>query len=142
MAVGDILGAPVGIAVPVQRRDPRLVLGVCAVELVVAAVALITLSGIAFALTALAAVALVIVRASDQRRIVAITSSGVVVLAASLAGRPLAAVGPGPRDLRFPPPAGLGVQVRLGERTWWVERADFARLHKARELLGEDRDHA
>ena len=142
LAVSEVLGTPVSIAVPLQRRDPRIMLGACGVQLVTFALALITLSEVAFAMTALAAIALVGVRASDQRRVIALTTSGTVILSASLAGKPLAAVGAGPQALEFPAPIGLGAPVPLGDRTWWVDRTEYPRLRRARELLGQDRDHA
>ena len=142
LAVSEVLGTPVSIAVPLQRRDPRIVLGACAVQLGTFTVALITLSEVAFVLTALAAIALVGVRASDQRRVIALTTSGTVIVSASLAGKPLAAVGSGPRAFALPAATGLGAPVRLGDRTWWVDRTEYPRLRRARELLGEDRDHA
>ncbi|GAC1598340.1 MAG: hypothetical protein NVS3B21_23770 [Acidimicrobiales bacterium] len=142
LAVSEVLGTPVSIAVPLQRRDPRVVLGACAAQLATFALALMTLSEVAFLMTALAAVVLVGVRASDQRRVVAFTTSGPVIVSASLAGKPLAAVGSGPQNLTLPAPTGVGAPVRLGDRTWWVDRVDYPRLRRARELLAADRDHA
>jgi len=138
--VSTVLGVPVGIAVPLQRRDPRLLLGLSLAEVVVFAAAVVTVALPLLGATAALGAVLLAARAGDQRRIVAITSTGVVVLAASVGGRPLAAVGTAPADLRFPPPSGIGVPVQLGERTWWVDRADFARLRRAREMLREEPD--
>lgn len=129
---------PVGIAVPVQRRDPRLVLGLSVAEVVVFVATVLTLSVPLLVLTAVLGIALFALRAVDQRRIVAITATGVVLVVASVNGRPLAAVGGAPADLRFPEPSGIGVAIELGPQLWWIDRADFRRLRRARELLREE----
>lgn len=136
--MSTVLGVTVGIAVPLQRRDPRLLLGLSLAEVVVFVAAVVTVALPLIVATAALGAVLLAVRAGDRRRIIALTSTGVIVLAASAGGRPLAAVGTAPADMRFPPPAGVGVPVRLDERTWWVDRADFARLRRAREMLRED----
>ena len=133
-SVAQLLGVSVGIAVPVQRVDPRLVLGAAAVEIAAFAAALLTLSGIAFGATVLAGVVLVGLRLADVRRVMALTEGGVVIVAATASGRPVAAVGSAPAGFRFPAPAGMGVRIDVGSDRWWVDRSEFARLRRAREL--------
>jgi len=135
-ATSALLGMPVGAAVPLQRHHPGLVMALSGAEL--AALAALVITADAGALIALAAVALALVAqaATNRRRVVAITSGGVVLLAASARGRPLVPLGPAPADLSLPAPSGLGVPVVLEGTPWWVERSAFARLRQARQLLG------
>ena len=134
--VAQLLGVAVSVAVPVQRVDPRVVLAVSAVEIAAFAAAVLTFSPIAWVITALAGVALVGVRLADRRHILAVTPHGVVEVAATAAGRPLAAVGTGPARLTFPAPSGVGVPIMVGPQRWWIDRSEFARLRRARELDG------
>lgn len=140
--VAQLLGVAVSVAVPVQRVDPRIVLAVSAVEIAAFAAAVLTFSPIAWGITALAGVALVGLRVADRRRILALTPDGVVEVVATAGGRPLAAVGRGPARLTFPAPAGFGVPIMVGPNRWWIDRSEFARLRRARELdgaIGEQR---
>jgi hypothetical protein len=134
-AAGDLLGTPVQVAVPLQRHHPALVLAMSLAE--VAALAGAILTGGAGALLALVALAAVVVAmgATNSHRVLALTSSGPLVLTASVRGRPQGVVGPAPADLTLPIPTGLGASLVLADRTWWVERAAFPRLERARQLL-------
>jgi hypothetical protein len=123
------------VAVPIQRHPPALVLGLSLVE-VAAFVALIATANLAaLILVAAAAIGLLLLGATNRHRVLAITSSGVVLLVASAGGKPLAAIGPAPDDLALPDPAGVGAPVELAGGRWWVDRASFPRLRRARELL-------
>jgi hypothetical protein len=130
----EVLGVPVGVAVPIQRHAPHHVLTWCGVEL--AALALLILTGWFAALVGLAAagLALLALAATNRRRLLAVTRSQVVVLSAGLRGRPVAAIGPAPERLVLPPPRGVGVAVQLDDGRWWVDRSAYARLRRAREL--------
>lgn len=134
--VAQLLGVAVSVAVPVQRVDPRVVLAVSAVEIVAFAVAVLTFAAAAWVVTALAGITLIGLRLADRRHILAVTRDGVVEVAATAAGRPLAAVGTGPARLTFPAPAGVGVPIMVGPNRWWIDRSEFARLRRARELDG------
>lgn len=134
--VAQLLGVAVSVAVPVQRVDPRVVLAVSAVEIAAFAAAVLTFSPIAWGVTALAGVALVGLRVGDRRHILAVTPDGVVDVVATAGGRPVAAVGSGPARLAFPAPVGLGVPIMVGSHRWWIDRSEFARLRRARELDG------
>lgn len=135
-----VLGAPVGVAVPLQRHHPGLVLALSGAELAALAALVITAHPAALIALAVVAAALVAQAVINARRVLAITSSGVVLLAASTRGRPLVAVGPAPAGLSLPAPTGLGVPVVLDGATWWVDRSGFARLRQARRLLGAGGD--
>jgi hypothetical protein len=136
-AVSDLLGVPVGIALPLQRRRPALIFVTCVAELAALGAAVITGNAAALLILALLATALVGIAAANDRRILAITSTGLVVLAASSRGRPVAMIDTAPKDLTLPAPAALGVPIRLRDQTWWVDRAAFPRLVRARQLLGD-----
>jgi hypothetical protein len=125
----------VGVAVPIQRHPPALVLTLSLVELAAFVVLIATANLAALLLLAVAAAGLLVVAATNRHRILAITSSGVVLLVASAGGKPLAAIGPAPDDLALPDPAGVGAPVELAGSRWWVDRASFPRLRRARELL-------
>jgi hypothetical protein len=130
----ELVGTPVTVAVPLQRHHPALILGVCVAELATFAGALLLDNLAAFAVLAALAIALVVLAATNRRRVLAVTSMGMVQLAASLRGRPSAVVGPA-ADVALPTPTGLGCRVELDGRTWWVERAAYPRLARARETL-------
>jgi hypothetical protein len=134
-AVGEMLGLPVAIAVPLQRRRPAWIFTACLAELAALAALIVTGSNTALVLLALVAVGLLGLSATNAHRILAITSNGVVVLVASPRGRPQAMVDTAPRDLALPVPAGLGVALTLRGQTWWVDRSGFPRLERARQLL-------
>jgi len=128
----DLLGVPVGVAIPLQRHHPAAVLAICVGELA-ALVAVVLVGGpVAWAAFLALAAALVALAATNRHRVLAVTSSGVLVLAASASGRPTRPLGPAPVDLDLPRPRGLGAPVRLDGRTWWVERSAFPRLAQAR----------
>ena len=131
-----VLGVPVGVAVPLQRHHPGLVLALSGAELVALAALVLTANAVALIALAVVAAALATQAVTNRHRVLAITSSGVVLLAASSRGRPLVALGPAPPDLSLPTPAGLGAPIVLDGGPWWVERSAFARLRQARRLLG------
>ena len=141
-AVAHLLGVSVRAALPIQRIDPRVVLAAAAVEIVAFVLAVLTLSGIAFGATVLAAVALVGLRFADRHRIMAFTAGGIVLVTATASGKPVAAVGGAPREVMFPEPTGMGVPIYLGSDRWWVDRSAFAHLRRVRELeaTGDDQE--
>jgi hypothetical protein len=134
-AVSEVLRMPVGIALPLQRRRPDLIFATCVAELVALGALIVTASTPAAVLLAVLAAGLLGLGAANDRRILAVTSTGVVVLAASSRGRPVAMIDTAAADLVLPAPAGLGVPVTLRGKTWWVDRSGFARLERARELV-------
>jgi hypothetical protein len=132
-----VLGTGVSAAVPLQRQRPALILGLSVAELAAFAALVVTAHVVALAALALLSVCLVGVGAANRRRVLAITSNGPILVAASARGRPLVPIGPAPRGLSLPPPSGLGVGVVLDGATWWIERSAFARLRQARAALGQ-----
>ena len=126
---------PVGVALPLQRHRPGLVLGACLAELAALASVILTAEPAAFAILALSAGVLVALATTNQRRVLAFTSTGVLVVVASAKGRPVAVAGSAPSPLDLPRPAGLGGAVELEGRTWWIDRSAFPRLRRARDLL-------
>jgi hypothetical protein len=137
-SVSVLLGEPVGVAVPLQRRQPSVIFASGLAE-VAALVAFVLSAQSAFLIVlAVLAATMVGLAVGNGRRILAVTSRGVVVLAASSRGRPVAVIDVAPEGLQLPPPAGLGVPLVLRGQTWWVERSGFPRLRRARELLRAD----
>jgi hypothetical protein len=137
-----LLGVPVGVAVPLQRHHPGMVLALSGAELAALAVLVLTANAAALIALAVVAGALATQAITNRHRVLAVTSSGVVLLAASARGRPLVALGPAPADLSLPAPSGLGAPVVLDGASWWVDRSGFPRLRQARRLLsagGDDR---
>lgn len=133
-ATERVLGIPVGVAVPVQRHPPQLVLAACGLELL--ALAALGLTQSLAALTALAAVAAVLagLASTNRRRVLAVTRDGILVIAATLRRRPLAPVGYAPPGMTLPEARGVGAPVDLADGRWWVDRSDFSRLRRARDL--------
>jgi hypothetical protein len=130
---------PVGVAVPLQRHPPALMTVVWLAELGAFA-AFVALDQIAaFAVLALIAGAVVGLAATNRKRVLAVGRDGVFLLSASRLGRPTKLLGPAPKDLTLPVPAGLGTGVQLGPDRWWVDRSAFPRLVRARALLEADR---
>jgi hypothetical protein len=134
----ELLGVPVSAAVPLQRHNPRLVLAVSLAELAALAVLIATASLSALALLVAVSLALALVSATNQHRVLAITAHGHVALSASARGWPRAVVGPVPGDLELPDPRGVGQPVDIGGVRWWVDRSAFAQLRHARGLLEAD----
>jgi hypothetical protein len=60
------------------------------------------------------------------------TTKGNVLLTASTSGWPNGVVGPADRSLVLPRPSGLGVAVRLGTASWWIDRSSYRSLNRAR----------
>lgn len=138
-ATAALLGAPVRVAVPLQRHRPGLVLAVCVAEIVSLVAFVATGNGILFALLLVFAVAMLAVGSTNRHRVLAISDSALLVLAATARFRPCGVVGPAPDGLTVPLPAGLGIAVALSDGTWWVDRSAFARAERARQLLQADR---
>jgi hypothetical protein len=135
-AASDLLGTPVQVAIPLQRHHPAVVLGMSVAEVAALVGAILTGGGAALVALVLLAIAVVTMAATNRHRVLALTSSGLLVLSATARGRPHGVVGPAPATLTLPVPSGLGAAVKLADRTWWVERAAFPRLERARQLLG------
>jgi hypothetical protein len=72
--------------------------------------------------------------ATNQHRVLAVSGGELVVMAASLRGRPLAPIGTAPAALELPEPRGVGAPVILADGCWWVDRSAYGRLRRAREL--------
>ncbi len=127
-----LLGTPVAAAIPLQRHPPAAVLVASLAE--IGALAGLMATGSAAALAVLVAVSavLVLIGATNTRRVLALTGMGNVVLAASVSGWPEGVVGPGPRDLDIPEPAGLGVRLDIAGTSWWVDRSSFRFVRRAR----------
>jgi hypothetical protein len=136
----EVLGTPVTVAVPLQRQPPVLVLGCSLVEC--ASFALLVVTGSLGALAAVGTVGVVLLAlaATNQRRVLAVTRMGTVVLSATLRGTATAAIGPAPEPLELPPARGVGAAVELRDGRWWVDRASYARLRAAREALQRGHD--
>jgi hypothetical protein len=137
-SVAALLGEPVGVAVPLQRRRPSVIFAAGAAEIAALLALIVTAQTAAGVLLAILAVAVIGLAVANSRRILAITSRGVVILAASSRGRPVAMIDVAPEGLQLPPPTGLGVPVVLRGQIWWVDRSGFPRLRRARELLRAD----
>lgn len=135
-AAGKLLGTPVTAIVPLQRHSPALMLGASIAELAALAALVVTASLAALAVLIVLSAVLVAGLFSNTRKMIAVTDMGTVILSASLSGWPNGVTGPGPRHLDLPEPHGVGVRVRLepGGRTWWVDRASFRYLERARTL--------
>jgi len=133
-----LLGTTVASTVPLQRHKPSLVLAASLAEL--AALAALIATGSLAAMLALVAfsIALVVVMVTNTRKVVALTSKGNVLLSASLRGWPTGVVGPAPRNLDLPPPAGLGVKVEIAGESWWIDRSAFRLLRRARQVAAAD----
>lgn len=129
-----VLGEPVGVAVPVQRHPPHLMLTTSGLELAAFATLALTASLAALAAVAACATVLLGLALTNRKRVLAVGRSGVTVLTADLRAHPLAPAGPAPEAFRFPDPTGVGAPADLDDGRWWVDRAHYARLRRAREL--------
>lgn len=109
-------------------------------ELAALVVLIVTTHLAALVVLAVLGCALIGAALTNRHRVLAVTSAGVVLLAASARGRPLVPIGPAPAGLTLPEPAGLGAGVVLDGTCWWVERNAFPRLRMARSLLGQGGD--
>jgi hypothetical protein len=47
-------------------------------------------------------------------------------------------VGPAPRDLDLPAPAGVGVRIDIAGETWWIDRSAYRFVRRAREIIAAD----
>ena len=128
------MGAPVGVAFPVQRHSPKWVMLACAAEIGALGLFALTASFPALGVLVLAALVLTALAATNRRLVLAVAADGLMVLAATRRGRPVAPIGPAPKSTLLPEPAGFGVSVDLDGRIWWIDRSSFARLRRAREL--------
>ena len=131
----ELVGTAVAVALPLQRHRPVVVFAACVAEILALAGVIVADTPAAFAILVVLAVALVVLAATNRRRVLAVTTSGVVQLAASRRGRPTAMVGPAPSDVALPAPRGLGCPAELDGRTWWVDRSAYPRLASARRVL-------
>ena len=132
-----LLGTSVSAALPLQRHPPLIVLATSVAE-IVALVGLIATGRLAaMGLLLALSVVLVVVVATNTRRVLVLTTKGNVLLAASVSGRPEGVVGPVPRQLTIPEPVGFGVSVDLEGARWWVDRSSFRLLRRARLVQAE-----
>jgi hypothetical protein len=136
----NLLGTSVDAAVPLQRHSPPLVLAVCAAELVAAAGLILTGSLGAFAAVVALSVVLVLVVATNQRRILCLTRQGNVLLLASTTAWPTAVSGPVEGQPLLPEPRGLGAAVTIDGRTWWIDRSSYQSLARARAVQAGNKD--
>ena len=123
-----------GVAVPVQRHAPHHVLVWCGVELGAFALLALTGSVVALGAVGVAGAVLLALAATNRRRVLAVTRSEVVVLRATLRGRPVATLGRAPGAVELPEPRGVGASLQLEDGRWWVDRSTYPRLRRAREL--------
>jgi hypothetical protein len=119
-------------AIPLQRHPPAAVLAASASEIAALILLIATGSPGAMILLVVLSIVLVIVVATNTRRVLVLTGKGNVVLAASVSGWPEGVVGPGPRQIAIPDPAGLGVSLDIAGTTWWVDRSSFRFLRRAK----------
>lgn len=133
-----LLGTTVAATVPLQRHNPAFVLAASLAEL--AALGALIVTGNVVAMLALVGVSilLVAVMVTNTRRVLALTGKGNVILSASLRGWPTGVVGPAPRDLDLPAPAGLGVRIDIAGETWWIDRSAYRFVRRAREIVAAD----
>lgn len=139
-AAAALLGTPVGAAVTLQRHHPALVLGASIAELATLAWLIAAGSLPSFVILVTTSAALATIAATNRRQILAVTGMGTVILAASITGWPNGIVGPAERTLELPAPAGLGARIRVGGRTWWIDRSSFRSLTRARAMQQRDGD--
>ena len=128
----QLLGTSVAAVVPLQRRQPLSVLAASVAEIAALAALVATGSVTALVVLAVLSAVLVAVVATNTRRVLALTNKGNVLLRASVSGWPEGVVGPAPRQLEIPEPAGLGVSLEIAGTTWWVDRSYFRFLRRAR----------
>ena len=134
-AAGDVLGAPVAAVVPLQRHRPSLVMAATLAELVAFGVLIATANLAALFVLVAASVVVLVVGATNRRRVLALTARGHVALTASMRGWPQAVAGPAGRQLALPEPHGLGQPVEVAGTSWWIDRSAFGFLRHARETL-------
>jgi hypothetical protein len=112
------------------------VLAWCGIEVACFALLVLTGSLAGLAAVAVAGAALLGLAATNQRRVLAVTRMGTVLLSATLRARPTGVIGPVPDGLALPAPIGAGAAVDLPDGRWWVDRSSYARLRRAREVAG------
>jgi hypothetical protein len=135
-----LLGTAVKAVVPLQSRNPGVVLAASLAELAALVVLVASASLAGLALLVAASLVLVVLSATNRHQVLALTSKGHVALAASPKGRPRTIIGPVPRALTLPEPAGFGQPIDIAGATWWVDRSAFRYLRHARALLEADRE--
>jgi hypothetical protein len=133
-----LLGTTVESAVPLQRHNPSLVLAASLAELAALGTLVATGSLVAMSALVVVSVLLVVVMMTNTRNVLALTGKGNVRLSASLRGWPTGVVGPAPRTLDLPAPAGLGVRVDIAGETWWIDRSAYRLLRRARDIAAAD----
>ena len=132
-----MLGTPVSAAIPLQRHNPLIVLTASVAEILglvgLIATGSLAAIGVLLVLSAL----LVVVAATNTRRVLVLTGKGNVMLAASVSGRPEGVVGPVPRQMPIPEPVGFGVSLDVAGARWWVDRSAFRLLRRARRVQAD-----
>jgi hypothetical protein len=129
-----LLGTTVAAAVPLQRHNPALVLAASLAELAALGALIATGSLVAMSALVVVSILLVVVMVTNTRNVLALTGKGNVLLSASMRGWPAGVVGPAPRDLDLPAPAGLGVRISIAGESWWIDRSAYRLLRRAREI--------
>ena len=133
-SASKVLGTAVTATVPLQRHNPSLVLGVSLAELAAVAGLVATASLVAMITLVVVSVLLVVVMLTNTRSVIAVTAKGNVILSASLRGWPNGVIGPAPRQLDLPEPAGLGVRIDIEGASWWIDRSSYRLLRRARAI--------
>ena len=129
----DVAGRSITAAVPLHRLDPRLVNGVGLLEIAAFAALVITASPWSLGALAAASVVFATLHLCDARAVLALQDDGeCTILTAGRHGRPVAVRTATPRPPPLPQPGGLAVAVRLDGARWWIDRAAYPLLVKAR----------
>ncbi len=129
----DVSGRSVTAAVPLHRLDPRLVNGAGLVEIVAFAALLVTASGAAFGVLAVASTAFVGLHLADSRAVLALQEDGeATILNAGRNGQPVTVRTSTPHPPALPEPVGLAAPLHLDGARWWIDRAAFPLLVEAR----------
>jgi hypothetical protein len=131
-----LLGTPVSAAIPLQRHRPLVVLATSVAEIMALVGLIATGRLVAMGMLLVLSAVLVVVAATNTRRVLVMTTKGNVLLAASVTGRPEGIVGPVPRQVPLPEPVGSGVSVDIEGTTWWVDRSSYRLLRRARLVQG------
>jgi len=134
-----LVGTPVSAAVPLQHHPPAAVMAASAAEIVALIGLIVTGNPAAMVVLVVLSALLIAVMTTNTRRVLVLTGQGNVMLAASVSGWPERVVGPAPRSLAIPEPGGLGVSLEIAGGRWWVDRASFRFLRRAR-LMQADRE--
>ena len=129
----EVAGRSITAAVPLHRLDPRLVNGAGLLEIVAFAALLVTASGLALAVLALASALFVGLHLGDERAVLALQGDGeTTLLSARRDGRPVAVRTSTGTPPPLPEPQGLAAPLRVDGIRWWVDRAAYPLLAEAR----------